>query len=126
VSKRTIVVGVLALALAAIGATSAAAKDGDVRARGTCTGSATARLKLSEEDGRIEVEFEVDQNRNGVTWQVALFRNGHRFARTQATTRAPSGSFEVRRLATNGAGADTIRGRAVSPSGQVCTARATF
>jgi hypothetical protein len=109
-----------------LGASTASAKEGDVRVRGTCTGSATAKLKLSEEDGRMEVEFEVDQNRNGVRWQVALFRNGQRFALTQATTRAPSGSFEVRRLTTDGAGGDTIRARAVSPAGQVCTAQATF
>ena len=125
--SRTIVVAAAALAVAALAfASAASAKDGDVRVAGSCTGAATSKLKLSEEDGRIEVEFEVDQNRNGVTWKVTLFRNGTRFARTQATTRAPSGSFEVRRLAANGSGTDTIRARAVSPSGQVCTARASF
>ena len=34
----------------------------------------TAKLKLSAENGRIEVEFEVDQNRNGVPWTVVLRR----------------------------------------------------
>ncbi len=37
-------------------------------------------VKLSKEDGRIEVEFEVDQNRNGVRWHVVLLRNGVRVA----------------------------------------------
>ena len=45
----------------------ASAKGGNgVRVSGTCTQSSTAKLKLGREDGRIEVEFEVDQNRNGV------------------------------------------------------------
>jgi hypothetical protein len=42
-------------------APTAPAKLGDVRVQGTCSGSSTSKLKLSEEDGRIEVEFEVDQ-----------------------------------------------------------------
>jgi hypothetical protein len=103
----------------------ALAKDGDILARGSCTGSSTAKLKLSEENGRIEVEFEVDQNRNGIAWTVVLERNGARVARLTRTTRAPSGSFEARRLVTNGAGADVIRARATR-KGETCTARATF
>ncbi len=45
---------------------------------------------------------------------------------TKATTRSPSGSFSVRRLLADGAGRDVVSARAVSPSGEVCTARATF
>ncbi len=47
-----------------------------LRIKGTCTTAATSKLKLSAEDGGIEVEFEVDQNRNGVPWRVTLRRNG--------------------------------------------------
>jgi len=93
---------------------------------GKCSSATTSKIKLSEENGRIEVEFEVDQNRNGVRWTVSLTRNGARFARLVRTTRPPSGSFEARALARNSAGAEVIRGRAVSPSGEVCTARATW
>ena len=57
-----------------------AIKDGDVFVRGTCTGVTTSKLKLSEEDGRIEVEFEVDQNRSGVRWNVSLFQNGRSYS----------------------------------------------
>ena len=32
------------------------------------------KLKLSPEDGRLEVEIEVDQNRNGVQWTWTLLR----------------------------------------------------
>ena len=122
--------GVLAVtvALAAALATAPAgvAKDGDVRVVGTCTKASTSKLKLSDEDGRIEVELEVDQNRNGVRWNVVLQQNGRRIARLTRVTRGPSGSFEVRVVAPNRAGADTFRARAVSASGEVCTARASF
>ena len=110
----------------ALAAGPAAAKRGDVLVAGTCTQASTSKLKLSEENGRIEVEFEVDQNRNGVRWTVVLSRNGSRFSRLVRTTRAPSGSFEARALATNGAGIDAIGARATSPSGEACTARARF
>ena len=122
----------LAAALALSGAVLAAppiasAKNGNgVRATGTCTQSSTSKLKLSGENARIEVEFEVDQNRNGVRWTVTLRRNGALSVSTRATTRSPSGSFSVRRLLTNGSGGDVVSARAVSPSGEVCTARATF
>ena len=76
-TRQAVVVAVLTAALAALALGSPAlAKDGDILVRGSCTGSSTAKLKLSEDDGRIEVEFEVDQNRNGVAWTVVLERNG--------------------------------------------------
>ena len=89
----------LAISAAALAAPLASAKGGDpVRARGVCTHNSTANLKLSSEDGRIEVEFQVDQNRNGVPWKVTLRRNGTLVASTTTTTHAPSGSFSLRRL----------------------------
>jgi hypothetical protein len=115
----------LALAIGTI-APAALASDNDVRRQGTCTGNATSKIKLSPQNGKIETEFEVDQNRNGVTWNVVLRRNGNVAVRTKATTRPPSGSFEVRRVLGNRPGPDTISARATSPGGQVCTARATI
>ena len=115
-----------ACATFALTAAPAGAKDGDVLRAGKCSSATTSKIKLSEENGRIEVEFEVDQNRNGVRWTVSLTRNGARFARMTRTTRPPSGSFEARALARNGAGAEVIRGRAISPSGEVCTAQASW
>lgn len=115
----------LICAAAALLPSAAVAKGGDgVRVSGTCTKSSSAKLKLKLDDARIETEFEVDQNRNGVRWSVTLRRNGALSVSTNATTRAPSGSFSVNRRLANGAGADTITARAVSPSGEVCTARA--
>ncbi|MBM3678700.1 MAG: hypothetical protein FJW96_12600 [Actinobacteria bacterium] len=123
--KGTIVglcIGVAAMTAAG----AAAAKDGDVRVRGTCTQASTVKLKLSDEDGRIEAEAEVDQNRNGVSWNVEISRNGTVVARTTAVTQPPSGSFEVRRVISNAPGPDTVSVLATSPSGERCTARATF
>ena len=111
-----IVGAMLALAPAAL------AKDGDVRVAGTCTKASSSKLKLSREDAGTEVEFEVDQNRNGVRWRVVLFRNGVRIASRTAVTRAPSGSFEARFVT---AGAGRLVARATSPSGEVCRAAAS-
>jgi hypothetical protein len=115
--------GVLA-AVPALGLT-ATAKNGDVRVAGTCTGASASKLKLSAENGRVEVEFEVDQNRNGVRWNVVLRRNGKVVTRTSALTKAPSGSFTARKLVANGSGADLIKATATRP-GESCTAKAVF
>ncbi len=118
------IVALTALALLSLGS-PALAKDGDVLVRGTCTGPSTAKLKLSEENGRIEVEFEVDQNRNGVRWNIVLTRNGGRVAELARVTRAPSGSLEARRVLANRTGADVVRATA-RRGGETCSARATF
>jgi len=118
---------VLVAAVAAVFAAPATSGGREVRRAGSCTGAATSKIKLKSDNGRIEVEFEVDQNRNGRNWTVTLKRNGTRFFRGVRTTHAPSGSFEVRRLTANGPGPDTIKARAVAHrGGQVCTAKATW
>jgi len=124
--KRTLILMSLCGALVALATGApASAKDGDIRVAGKCSGPSTAKLKLSEENGRIEVEFEVDQNRNGVRWNVVLKRNGGQVARLARVTKAPSGSFTARKLVTNGAGADVITATA-SRAGETCKAKATF
>ena len=121
-----IMVAVLGVAVALAAAPAGVAKRGDVRVVGACTKASTSKLKLSEEDGGIEVEFEVDQNRNGVRWTVVLTQNGKRVARLTRVTRAPSGSFKARIVARNTSGTDKFTARATRPSGEVCTARASF
>lgn len=123
ISTIGIAIGLMALVPLAATAT---ANDADVKRAGSCTGSTSAKIKLSPEDGGIETEFEVDQNRTGVTWKVTLRRNGKVAARAQATTGGPSGSFELRRVLADGQGSDSISARAVSPSGEVCTAQASI
>ena len=113
--------------LAFPGAGAVAAKDGDVIRTGSCTNNSDWKLKLSPENGRIEVEFEVDSNVNGQTWNVKLKKDGNVFFSGQKTTQAPSGSFEVRRVVNNGAGTETFVGKATNPqTGEVCRGTANF
>src|SRR4051812_49675263 len=76
--------GVLLFTLA--GTTNAVAKGGnDVIRRGSCSGSSDWKLKLSPEDGRIEVEYEVDSNKVGQHWRGKLYEKGKRsFRRTKS------------------------------------------
>ena len=121
-----VIVGTAIAGLLALGATSvASAKDGDVLAVGSCTKSTTSKIKLSPENGRIEVEFEVDQNRNGVRWSVAIRHRGQVVRRLVRVTRGPSGSFEARVVVPNRPGADRIAATATR-RGETCTAAATF
>jgi hypothetical protein len=120
-----VMVAILVAAVALLAAPAATAKDGDIRRVGTCTKSSTSKIKLSAENGRIEVEFEVDQNRNGVRWNVRIAQNGRQVARMTRVTRGPSGSFEARIVAGNRAGADRFVATATR-RGETCTARATF
>ena len=99
----------------------------DVRVSGTCTLRSTAKLKLSPENGRVEVEFEVDENRNGKTWTVVMNRNGNRVVSRKAVTRAPSGSFEARAVLAAGAPKTTVTAVARrAATGEVCRATATL
>jgi hypothetical protein len=90
---------------------------------GKCSANSTWKLKAKNDDGRIETQFEVDQNRVGKRWRVTIFRNGSKVFSGIRTTRAPSGSFEVSRLLAATAGADRIvaKARALS-SGERCSA----
>ncbi len=123
--RLTLAVASLAALVPLVGASVAVAKDGDVLRAGTCTQASTSKIKLSPENGGIEVEFEVDQNRNGVRWSVVLTRNGARVAKVARVTRGPSGSFEARFVTGNRSGVDRFVARATR-SGETCTARAAI
>jgi hypothetical protein len=133
-TTRTIALGLILGVVALPGAALAKGGDDDGgggndrenTVTGSCSGNSRAEFKIKPDDGRIEAEFEVDQNRNGVTWRVVIRRNGAVAVSTRATTRAPSGSFSVERHLRDGAGTDRFRARATSPSGEVCTASASI
>ncbi|NYE37876.1 hypothetical protein F4692_003009 [Nocardioides cavernae] len=86
---------------------------------GGCGSGATWKLKVKTDDGRLEVEGEVDSNVAGQRWGWTLRHNGSVSDRGSATTTARSGSFEVERKVVDLAGTDTLTFRAVR-NGQVC------
>ena len=105
----------------------ALAKDGDVIRRGACSRASDWKLKLSDEDGRIEVEFEVDQNVVGDVWRVRIRHDDDLAFAGRRTTSGASGSFEVRILERDRAGDDTFRARAVNTrTDETCTGRAVW
>lgn len=111
----------------AIPALPAIAKDGDIIRRGDCSKATDWKLKASEEDGRIEVEAEIDSNVNGQTWTWTLKHNGSVSAKGTSTTKAPSGSFEVRRVVVNLQGPDYLVFRSTNPkTGEVCRGSVTY
>jgi hypothetical protein len=117
---------ILAISGAAFTAAPLASAKGSpgVRASGVCTQNSTTKLRLSRENSGIQVEFEVDQNRNGVHWKVTLRRNGSLVTSTTATTHAPSGSFSLRRVIPRTQG--TITAVATRAAGERCTAHASI
>ncbi len=130
--RRTLTAAALSTALLVAGAplaSSAVAKGGDDRVirTGSCSGTADWKLKAKSDDGRIEVEWEVDSNHAGQTWRVRVRDDGVLVVKTRATTGGASGSFSVQRSIANRAGADSIvaRSRDLS-SGQLCVGRLTF
>ena len=113
---------VVAAALLAIPA-PAMAKSGDVIRTGDCSGRADWKIKVSPENGALEVEFEVDSNRNGQRWTYTLRHDGVVKASGTRTTQAPSGSFSVERRLPNAPGVHSISATAANAStGETCQA----
>ncbi len=120
----TAAVLLVAATLPVLGSGAAHANDRDVVRHGSCSGSTDWKIKAKPDDGRLEVESEIDSNRNGQVWRWGLRQDGALVAHGRATTRGPSGSFEVERKVRNSAGSDTFRFRAVNrATGEVCVAR---
>ena len=119
--RRLAASGAIAALLVSGASLPAQAGDGDVIREGDCSGRADWKLKVSPEDGRLEVEAEIDSNRTGQRWTWRLRHNGTLSASGVRYTRGPSGSFEVRRLMVNLRGTDTITVIARRPAtGQTC------
>lgn len=117
--RRLAFVLIAALVAAAFPAAMATAGDDDVIRRGGCSINSDWKLKLSPQDGGLEVEFEVDQNRAGQRWRVILKRDGIRFFRGIRTTNETSGSFTVRRQVSQSMGDFVGRARNLS-SDELC------
>ena len=126
-SAAALATATLAVSAATIAPATASGGGREVIRTGNCSGSADWKLKAKADNGRIEVEGEVDANRNGQTWHWRILHNGGVSARGTSTTHAPSGSFDVTRRLVNAAGTDSIGWRARNPaSGQVCRGSLQF
>ena len=126
--KRIPALGILAaLAVGTLSAAPAYAKGTVVKRAGTCTASTRSKIKLSNSNGRIEADFEVDSNRNRQVWNVSIRDNGVRVFSGTRTTQAPSGSFTVTRRIPNRAGIDHVVASAKNAkTGESCVARASI
>lgn len=101
------------------GGTRSGGDDDRVITTGSCSGTADWKLKVKTDDGRLEVEGEIDSNVSGQQWRWTLSHNGSVSDRGTGTTTGRSGSFEVERKIVNLAGTDAVAFRAVR-DGQVC------
>lgn len=76
--KKAVLAGVIAvvvLVVAAGGAWWALDRDTETTQRGSCT-NATYELSAEDEDGGVEVTFEVQSAAPGETWQVVIEQDG--------------------------------------------------
>jgi hypothetical protein len=131
IRRQLLMVGSISvLALAAVAAPAPTLAKGGGSAiihTGSCSGASDWKLKVKKDDGQVEVEFEVDQNKNGKTWDVRLKQDGTTFWSGVRTTQAPSGSFSVSKRTTDLAGVHVFVGRAVSrATGEVCRGTASI
>ncbi len=119
-------VGMMLLGSAPAAASGKDARAADVIKTGSCSGSSAWRLKLTPDNAKIEVDFEVHQAKANQTWRVRMRHNGNLFFHAARKTDA-SGSFDVTRRVANRSGTDTFRVRARNAStGEVCTATGSF
>lgn len=100
------------------GATRSGGDDRVIRTS-SCSDGATWKLKVKTDDGRLEVEGEIDSNVAGERWRWMLRHDGSVSDRGVGTTAGRSGSFEVERRMVDLAGTDAVVLRAVR-DGQVC------
>jgi len=101
--------------------------DREVIRRGNCSGGTDWKYKVKRDDGRLEAEYEVDQNRTGDRWRVRLKHDGNRYFRGTRVTRGRSGSFDIERKVSNNQGVDRFRARARNlRTDEVCGGRLSF
>ncbi len=119
--------GLVATTILSVAPAAFAQGRGGVTASGSCSAASVWKLSLKPDNGRIEADFEVDQNVVGDTWKVKMSDNGTQFFKGKRVTQAPSGSFEVRKLTADLAGSDTVVATARNLStGETCTGQATL
>src|SRR3954463_336887 len=94
--SRVVAAATLAAGIAVTASVPAMASGGggrEVRNSGHCSQGADWKIKAKADDGRLEVEAEVDTNVNGQTFAWRLLDNGQLQAKGTSTTGGASGSF---------------------------------
>lgn len=120
-------VSLLTAAFALTASVPALASGTEVIKRGDCSKASTWKLKAKPDNGRLQVEGEVDSNHNRQLWHWRILHDGHVSASGTAKTTAPSGSFSVTRRVVNTRGEDRIGWRAVNrASGERCRGNLTI
>jgi hypothetical protein len=117
--------GAVTLTIGAGPADASGGSDDRIIKTGACSAGSDWKLKVKTDDGRLEVEGEVDSNVNGQTWAWVMKDNGTVVARGTGLTVAPSGSFEVERKITNLAGTDRVVFKATH-DGESCRGAIAF
>ena len=115
------------LMIVSVFALPASAGDREEIRTGACSDRSDWKLKAKHDDGRLEVEFEVDQNVVGDVWRVRILQDGERIFADRRTTRGASGSFDVELRTADNAGTDNFVGRARNVStDEVCRGTLAF
>jgi len=126
-----VIAGALAVSImtAAAPAATAASTTPVVRS-GKCSGTSTWLLTLKIDNGRIEVDSEVNHTRNGQVWKFVFKDNLVVFARAKVVAGSPGndpGQASATRYVRPVAGANHIMVRSRDyATGQFCVASATF
>lgn len=128
IARRTAALTASVVALTGVSlvgpAAHAGGDDNRVTRGGPCA-SGVWKLKVKPDDGRLEVEFEIDTNRRGQKWRVRISDNGQRIFKGTRMTAGRSGSFSVERKIANRPGTDVIRARA-KHGDTVCRGRVAY
>jgi hypothetical protein len=114
-------IGAAVLLGSLVAAVPAHAGGGDfTEEEGACSRNSTWLMKAKHDDGRIELEFEVQSNRAGQTWAVRITDNGVLvYSGNQVTNRF--NRFSADRRPADRAGTDRFVGRATNArTGEVC------
>lgn len=116
-----VVASLLVVAPAAQAGGGGGGGNGEVITRGSCSGQSDWKLKVKPDNSRLELEFEVDSNVNGQSWNIRIKQNGNRIFTGTRVTQGPSGSFDLTRRPNDTAGTDRFVARAKNPStGETC------
>lgn len=122
VTRRTVgIAGATLLLIAGVPLAFAVTASADTERRGSCGGSAWFDYEVEKDDGRFEVNFEVNSNRQGQQWQLRLFHDGSRYYSGVHTTDY-EGEVDIDWDRPDTSGNDSFRARARNlSSGEVCS-----